>query len=255
MSIFLAASGLGLFGIMTGLIGCNKSVTPMNASQTSSGVVHVQDAGDDNTPCPQSPCGCQNETPVGDCTIPTAVPTATPTPCSNCKSPAVNYERQCNSQWATLGLGGDPATSTETICQGGCLLTCYAMIAGETPPTMNGILSVAYNSNYQLYNSDVGTIEHWSVVNEAYFDSSILDAFCKTSHPQTQYVIANVLTELSNGNLAIHYILVTGQQYDPNTQRCRFTVLDPQDQSAQYLDDTTRYPTIYGLKIIFINNS
>jgi hypothetical protein len=209
--------------------------------------------------CPPVPCSGGDCTGNEPCTIyafigqqsPTPIPTPTATPCSSCISPKVTYYRQCDTAWNPSPPLGNPTTSKETICKGGCLLTCFSMIAGLTPLVMDDALQESFDSNNNLNPWSVGEEMAWSIPSETYADSNILDALCKTSHPQLQYVIADILTV----NATDHFILVTGQQYDPNTKRCRFTVLDPADKSAQYLDDTTRYPQVIGLKIVIKLNS
>lgn len=147
-------------------------------------------------------------------------------------------------------------TGPDTISLYGCLLTCYSMITNIPPPSLNEeLLQVpdTFTDTNGLIDRQVSWAEGLDIVFEAYFDSNILDALCRISHPQVKSnVIAHVSHLHADRTIENHYVIVNGQQYDSATQRCRFTVLDPScTNQATYLDDTTKFPKVLGLKIVY----
>jgi hypothetical protein len=137
------------------------------------------------------------------------------------------------------------------------------MITNIPPPSLNEkLLAVpgCYNERNGLFDPTLFWAAGLDIIGEVYEaanDNSIIDALCGTSHPQVyNYVIAHVSHLHADGTIENHYVIVNGQQYDPtaNPPRCRFTVLDPScHNQATYLDDTTRFPKILGLKIVYAN--
>jgi hypothetical protein len=130
------------------------------------------------------------------------------------------------------------------------------MITNIPPPSLNEtLLQVpdSFSDTNGLIDRQVSWAEGLDIVFQSYNESSIIDALCRTSHPQVNNnVIAHVTHLHADGTIGEHYVIVNGQQYDSATQRCRFTVLDPSClNQGTYLDDTTHFPRILGLKIVY----
>jgi ABC-type bacteriocin/lantibiotic exporter with double-glycine peptidase domain len=125
--------------------------------------------------------------------------------------------KQCNSSWANQQLG----TSSQTICQAGCLISSASMgLSGVgrdyNPGTINTWLK-AHNGYVS------GNLFVWASINSIglFFEGKVANSQIKTSLDQKKIVICNV----NNGG---HWVLATG--YSGNN----ILVNDPGYAKTQY---------------------
>ena len=174
----------------------------------------------------------------------TYVPKTPQCPANNCTK-QVEIQKQCDDAW-----GNDPiGTSSVTMCKAGCYLSCIATIVGGTPKEVNTALS----NNKEGGITSEGDIENEIAADYYGFDydavggtkGEIEDGLCKG------FVIAEVCTRhmkvggevhCTDTGTKSHFVVVTGQVYDPVTNQCRFTIADPANNCVKaYLDD---YPCV-----------
>lgn len=171
------------------------------------------------------------------------------------------HYKQNDPSWAAEALGfADLSVHPKwTIGKKGCLLTCWAMIYGDTPAYMNTIFKdgdpvfgTPPAFDQQTHSCDLnqviaGEITSMGVVWEGFYDSNIEDILCRLSHPDTpQWCICHCKhRHITAGQFGNHFTLIVQQQNDPNTQRCRWVTMDPAENNPQFIDDTTVYASVF----------
>lgn len=211
------------------VITCAGQYDGMNPCQTCTVVA---------TPTP-SPTPSPSSTPS---------PSATPTPCSSCiGAGSITREPQgSGAAWANDTVPYNvPTVVTGTLPDGqkvtnqmkwiGCALTCLSMVdSGLNPGAMDTTMT-AHPSPPAIDSS--GGLDLQSAANYLHYTCSapipvsnsnstaIVDALCNNS-----YVIA----EVANGE-DTHFVVITGQEINPHSMMCDFTIADPASADEEFL--------------------
>ena len=172
---------------------------------------------------------------------PTATATVTYTSTHDC--PAISYSvdhtdySQGNPTWAQMLLDH----STKTIGSKGCFLTCFSILSGQPP----NVLDQTFTNSDPVALNDVGDFDSvrgaiilgWHALDRLPYSEDVLSQTLQGSSPP------RVVVEVQNGPHH-HFVVVTGQEWDPATGRCRFTISDPGHSERIYLDAYTTFHTI-----------
>ncbi|HVM33528.1 MAG TPA: hypothetical protein VMU88_10370, partial [bacterium] len=163
--------------------------------------------------CPEaSPSPTPTDTPTFTKTPMTITPTFTPSPVPTCPDSnyslsLTHYEQDHGSSWDFTEL--DHSTnSLETIGKRGCLLCCFAMLAGTPPDQLNRLLASAnppaIDSAGTLYSDNAAQVLGWEFIRGS--ADQISEALAAGD-----YVIAHVPSSDEAG----HFVVITGVKYDP----------------------------------------
>jgi|GEM_PF-3089620 hypothetical protein len=175
----------------------------------------------------------QTKTPVLTIT-PTAIVsvTRTPTcPAGSYRVDATDYA-QANPTWAKTPLDH----STDTIGSRGCFLTSFSILSGVNP----GVLNRTFTDSDPAAISETGALDSvqaarlvgWTALERVAYSEGNLEASLNAD------VSLRVIVEVQNG-LNHHFVVVTGEEWDSITGRCRFTIEDPGYRNKKYLDEYT----------------
>jgi len=180
---------------------------------------------------------------------PTMTMTQTPEACGTaCSNGVARIGQGSPNPWATVQI--DSTTDAhDTIAYVGCFLTCYSMMdsQGRTPDELNKLFDdegdFGSTGGLDNYVNAANTI-HLNCSSQAITDPDAENVIAENICTANTYVVVGLNPS--------HYVLVTGQQYDPVLQKCRFTIDDPAHANHTFLDqytDTTEARTIQNVEV------
>ncbi|MGH7738596.1 MAG: hypothetical protein ACREL1_00470, partial [bacterium] len=249
---------------------CYMTITPMpnfTPSETTSPTPPTQ------TPTPElsptstwTPIDSQTATatvsPTSTFTLtPTTSPTGTVGPTSTPTCPGSDFSvnatpyKQYDQRWKTFPL--DDATPTTRVVNGrsisdpntiggdGCLLTCYSMVSGIDPKTLDATLTGL---------GDIVDTGKMDPIKSATALGWTLDATIPYSDPSLQKALDKydfVILEVKANGVG-HFILPTGGVLNPSTKDCDYSIQDP-GFSRSFLSSYSEGTRIYILGFYFNN--
>jgi hypothetical protein len=146
--------------------------------------------------------------------------------------------------WTNIEL--DHSINTiETIGHRGCFLTDLAMIAGDNPAQTDKILTDSdppgvLPTGDLLPDNAADALGYTALDPVTYSDSNLAELMQNNSTER-------FIVQLQHGANS-HFVVITGEVYDPVAGKCRFTISDPGPNNYQYLDQygQTNLQTIRG---------
>jgi hypothetical protein len=201
-----------------------------------------------NLPLPPQMTFISAQADVVGCLILLQAPTSTPTPSPTPTCPGGNIRAtvtaytQFDPRWLTTPMDHDvpgPVTTSthkvfidqHTIQTDGCFMTCLAMLAGQTPPSVDDTLT----ANNRI--SRTGNLDPQAAANDLGFtiNGTIVDATdddVTLTLENNDFVIA-----VLNHNGRQHYVVVTGGEFNTVTGKCDFAIKDPGSSRHVFLSD------------------